>query len=99
MDVHISWTDHLEHLECSLSTIQTLGLTLHLKKCSFAHSRANFFTHMIGEGRIEPDPDMLSCLQLLQAPVTKKEVRRIVSFFRDFRSLLPALAETAGVLT
>lgn len=50
-------------------------------------------------GVIEPDPVKISSLGSITPPVTKKDVRRLIGFFSYFRNFIPALAETARVLT
>ena len=100
MAVHsMTWNDHLKHLDQFLRTIQKSGLTLNLKKCAFAQRSAVFVGHVIGSGRIEPDPRKLECIGDLQPPKTKKEVRSLIGFFSYFRNFIPGLAETAHALT
>ena len=79
--------------------IKDSGLTLSLKKCSFASSKATFVGHVIGSGQIEPDPEKIATVASLQPPTTKKEVRRVVGFFSCFRNFVPSLADTARILT
>jgi len=100
MAVHsMTWEKHLEDMDAFLATILKSGLTLNLKKCSFARSSTVFVGHVIGSGRIEPDPRKLECIGDIQPPKTKKEVRSIIGFFSYFRTFIPGLAETAHALT
>ena len=95
----MTWKDHLEHLEKFLRTVKDSGLTLSLKKCSFAQSKVTFVGHVVGSGLIEPDPVKIATVSSLQPPVTKKDVRRLIGFFSYFRNFIPSLAETARILT
>jgi len=100
MAVHSSsWEDHLVHLEKFLTVIKKSGLTLNLKKCSFARGTTRFVGHVIGSGKIAPDPVKIGRIGDIQPPITKKEVRRVIGFFSYFRNFIPNLAETARVIT
>jgi hypothetical protein len=87
------WIKHLLHLRLYLTEIRKSGLTLSIKKCSFAQSEVRFVGHIIGSGRHRPDETKLSTVSELSRPTTKKEVHRMVGFFSYFRSYIPHLAE------
>jgi hypothetical protein len=87
------WLQHLSHLRMYLTEIRKSGLTLSIKKCSFAQREVRFVGHIIGSGRHRPDEVKLATVADLNRPTTKKEVRRMVGFFSYFRSYVPHLAE------
>jgi len=89
----------LTHLDQLLSIIHDSGLTLNLNKCTFAQSKATFVEHVIGSGKIKPDPVKVSTVHDIKPPVTKKDVRRLIGFFSYFCSLIPSLAEKAKIIT
>jgi hypothetical protein len=95
----MAWDEHLKHLDRFLSTIKESGMTLNLKKCSFAQSKASFVGHVIGSGLIEPDPVKIATVSSIKPPTTKREVRRLIGFFSYFRSFIPSLAEKSRILT
>ena len=95
----MTWKEHLQHLRCFLDTIRASGLTLSLKKCNFARNKVRFVGHIIGSGRIEPDPSKVATIDDIKPPTTKKEVRRLVGFFNYFRSFLPMLSEKIRMIT
>ena len=100
MAVHsMSWPDHMKHLEKYLKTIQQSGLTLNIKKSSFARRQTTFVGHLIGSGSIEPDPLKIAGLGKIPQPQSKKDIRRLIVFFSYFRNFIPNLAETARILT
>ena len=79
-----------------LTEIRKSGLTLSIKKCSFAQREVRFVGHIIGSGRHRPDEVKLATvadLSDLSRPTTKKEVRQMVGFFSYFRCYVPHLAE------
>ena len=87
------WIQHLSHLRLYLTEIRKSGLTLSIKKCSFAQREVRFVGHIIGSGRHRPDEVKLATVTDLSRPTTKKEVRRMVGFFSYFRCYVPHLAE------
>jgi hypothetical protein len=95
----MQWSEHLSHLTRYLQVIKKSGLTLSLRKCKFAQDKVVFVGHVIGSGLKEVDPSKVSCLAYINAPTTKKEVRKLMGFFSYFRSFIPNMAETAQVIT
>jgi len=95
----MTWEEHLEHLDKFLRIMKVSGMTLSLKKCSFAQGKARFLGHVIGSGQVEPDPIKIATVSDIQPPTTKKEVRRLIGFFSYFRNFIPSLAETARIIT
>jgi hypothetical protein len=93
------WEQHLSQLRMYLTEIRRSGLTLSLKKCSFAQSEVRFVGHVIGSGRHRPDEMKLATVSDLNRPVTKKDVRRMVGFFSYFRNYIPHLAELSVPFT
>jgi hypothetical protein len=75
-----SWNLHMMQLRAFLTEIRKSGLTLNLKKCSFAKSEVKFLGHVVGSGRHRPDEEKLSSVADLSRPVTKREVRRTLGF-------------------
>ena len=70
MPVHSNtWDDHLTHPDQFMSVIHDSGLTLNLNKCTFAQSKVTFVGHVIGSGRIEPDPVKLLLFTISNHPL------------------------------
>ena len=93
------WTNHLLDLRRFLDVIRHAGLTLNLKKCKWGHSQVRFCGKIIGSGKISADPEKLKVLDQMEAPKTKKELRRILGFFGYFRENIPNFAGVAKPLT
>ena len=72
------WHVHLEHVEQFLKTIKEAGLTLNLKKSSFAQSEVKFVGHLVGSGKRRADPSKLATVREMKVPVTKRQVRQII---------------------
>jgi hypothetical protein len=52
-----SWDLYMIQLRAFLTEIRKSGLTLNLKKCSFAKSEVKFLGHVVGSGRHRPDEE------------------------------------------
>jgi len=94
-----SWKSHLSHVQAFLRRICEVGMTLSLEKCEFARPLVTFVGHIIGSGQHGPDPDEVACVEDIQPPKTKKEVRQILCFFSYFRTYIDKFAEVAKPLT
>ena len=94
-----TWDLHLRHLRAFLIEIRKSGLTLNLKKCSFAKPEVKFLGHVIGSGRHRPDEEKLATVSDLKRPVNKREVRRVLGFFSYFRAYIPNASDLTRVLS
>jgi len=55
-----SWPQHIECVKQFLETIRASGITLNIRKCTFAKSEVKFVGHLIGSGRRRADPEKVS---------------------------------------
>jgi len=93
------WRKHVEYLNRFLHEIKLSGITLNLKKCNFAVSEVTFVSHVIGSGHRRADPDKISAMQQMVAPIDKKQVRQVLGFLSYFREYIPNFADIAEPLT
>jgi hypothetical protein len=93
------WEKHLQDLDQYLKVIKDSGLTLNLKKSSFAMPEVKFCGHYIGSGVRRIDPSKLDTVMNLQRPETKSQVRQVLGLFGWFRDYIPNYAEHALPLT
>ena len=49
-----TWDDHLRHLDEALKRLEDAGLTLKLKKCTFATEDCTYLGYRIGRGGVKP---------------------------------------------
>jgi len=94
-----SWEFHLSHVQAFLRRISEVGMTLNLKTREFARPSITFVGHIIGSGQHGLDPDKVACVENMQPPKTKKEVRQILGFFSYIRTYIDKFAEVAKPLT
>jgi hypothetical protein len=83
------WDLHTIQLLAFLTDIRMSGLTLNLKKCSFAKSEVKLLGHVVGSSRNRPDEAELSSIADLSRPVAKTEVRRTLVFSLIFARTFP----------
>ena len=93
------WAQRMTHLRAFLTEIRKSGLTLNVKKCSFAKLEVKFIGHVIGSGRHRPDEHKLVTITDLSRPITKRDVRRVLGFFSYFRAYIPYAADLTHVLS
>jgi hypothetical protein len=94
-----NWDQHMDQLSAFLNEIRKSGLTLNLKKCSFARPEVKFVGHVIGSGRHRPDEEKLATVMDLSRPITKRDVRRVLGFFSYFRAYIPNASELTHILS
>ena len=94
-----NWNHHMIHFRAFLTEIRKSGLTLNIKKCSFAKPEVKFIGHVIGSGRHRPDERKLDTIMDLSRPITKRDVKRMLGFFSYFRAYIPNAAELTHVLS
>ena len=69
-----SWEEHLSHLQQVFNRLQLVGLTVKLKKCRFGGQEVSYLDHVIGGGRLQPDPRKVQAVRDCPRPVTKRDV-------------------------
>jgi len=93
------WRLHLRHVTEFLQRVRECGLTLNIKKCSFAQSEVKFCGQLVGSGQRRADPDKVAAVKDMKVPETKTQVRQILGFFSWFRDYIPDFALHAKALT
>lgn len=58
-----------------LSRLTRAGFLVKLNKCRFGQDRAHYLRHVIGGGKLQPDPEKLKAVKDWPEPLTKKHVR------------------------
>ena len=90
---------HLCHLKQFFTVIRSSGLTLNLKKCSFAKQEIKYLGHIIGCGLHCPDPERLRAVAEMKPPTTKRQLRQVLGLFSYYRTYVKNFAEIAKPLT
>ena len=76
-----SWEEHLQHLREVLGWLKAANLTVKMKKCQFGQRKVHYLGHVIGDGRVRPDPQKLQAVVEYPCPITKKDVRAFLDWW------------------
>ena len=57
------WEEHLGHLQQVFSRPQLAGLTVKMKKCHFGGKQVPYLGHIIGDGKLQPDPKKVQAVK------------------------------------
>ena len=93
------FSSHLVHFKRFLEVIRKAGLTLSLKKCSFAKIEVKYLGHITGSGKYRPDPQRLQAVGGMKPPSTKKQLQSVLGLFNYYRDYVPNFAAIAKPLT
>ncbi|XP_064389549.1 uncharacterized protein LOC135337548 [Halichondria panicea] len=94
-----SWEEHLQHLQVVLERLQAAKLTLKPRKCQFGRREVRYLGHVIGGGKVRPDPQKLQAVAEYPRPQTKKDVRAFLGLVGYYRKFTPNFADIAVPLT
>ena len=94
-----TWQEHLQHLQEVFRRLENAGLTVKVQKCQFGQAEAQYLGHVIGGGRVKPDPGKLRAVGSYPRPLTKKDVRAFLGLVGYYRRFIPEFAKTAAPLT
>jgi len=94
-----SWSSHLKDLEATLSAFQRAGMTIKLKKCTFASPEVEFVSHVIGSCCIKVIQSKVDAINKMSEPTNKKQLKSFLSMWSYYRSFTPNLSSIALPLT
>lgn len=93
-----TFSQHLEDLEEVFARLESAGLKLGPRKCSFAQESCIFLGHLISKEGISPPPDRVKAVQDIGIPQNIKALRRILGLFNWFRKFIPNYSVAAQPL-
>lgn len=78
---------HTDHVVQVANRLRLFNLKVNLKKCTFATTQVEYLSHIIGEGKIMPNPGKITAVAAFERPTSVKSVRSflgLVSYYRKF---------------
>jgi hypothetical protein len=84
---------HDSNLKKFLAAAAEFNMTFNKDKCQFSVQEIAFLGHIIGGGKLKPDPARFSSLQNYPMPTNEKELSRLLGFFAYYAKWLPNSAE------
>jgi len=98
--VHSSSFDrHLQDLDLTLSALHRTGMTIKLKKCSFAKSQIELLGHIVGSGCVRVVHSQVQAIVNVIEPTNKKLSKRLLAMCSYYKSFTPNMAQLALPLT
>ncbi|CAB3234337.1 unnamed protein product [Arctia plantaginis] len=82
-------TDHLSHIDKTLTALKNAGFKLNLKKCSFAKESVVYLGHEIGENLIRPLNDNLVAIRKFPIPQNQKNIRQLLGKINFYLKYIP----------
>ena len=83
-----TWQEHLTHLDDTLSKLERAGLKLKISKCAFDCQSIKCLGHIIDEQGLHPDPDKISSISSIPAPIDVSGVRSFLGMTNYFRQFI-----------
>ena len=94
-----SWEEHIQHLCKVFTQLEKAGFTVKVKKCRFGNDTAHYLGHVIGAGRIHPNPEKVEAVRNYPEPKTKKNVRAYLGLVGYYRRFIPQFSTLAAPLS
>jgi len=94
-----TFTEHMQHVEAVLGTLEKAGLTCKLVKCHFAQPQVEFLGHLLTPDGISSSTRLTQCVRECQAPTNKTELRAFLGLTNYYRDLIPHYSHIATPLT
>ena len=91
-----SWEEHLENLHLVFDHLQSAGLRLKPKKCTFARRKALYLGHIISERGIEVDPDNVENVREYPVPENLKTLPQFLGLASYYRRFIPNFSKIAN---
>ena len=89
----------MHHLRDILSRLRKSGLTVKSKKCCFGAQECRYLGHIIGGGKVKPDPLKIQSVKDFPIPHTKKHLRTFLGLTGYYRRFIPHYSSIAAPLT
>ena len=88
-----SFEEHLEHLKDVFRRLKEFGLRINPEKCEFAQSQIHYLGYIVGNGRLELDPDKFVKVKNLKRPWEWKQVQNLICMAGFYESFIPNFTE------
>ena len=93
------WDSHLDAVTKVFQRLKEVGLTVKPEKLEIAFRKVKFLGHVVGGGKMEPDPANIEKIMGLKIPTNKKEVRALLGLANYYSKFIPSFADLVFPLT
>lgn len=94
-----TWDEHVTVLKQVFQALRESNLTARPTKCELGRKNIVFLGHTIGEGTIDPKPDLVDKIQKCPRPTTKTQVRSFIGTVGFYSKYIPNYAAVSSPLT
>ncbi|CAF0988774.1 unnamed protein product [Rotaria magnacalcarata] len=91
-----SFDEHLHHIECVLSALQTKNLVLNPPKCVFATNQIDYLGHTISQRRITPMKEKIEAILQITEPRSLAQANKFIGALGWYRKFIPHFASVAA---
>jgi hypothetical protein len=88
-----TWDERLDHIKDVLDRIKATGLTIRPSKCKLRTFEIVCLGHIIGSGKIRPDPKKIAAMIEFPLPLTKKDLRSFLGLTGYYRQYIMEYAK------
>lgn len=90
---------HFELLRIVAERLSAAGLTISAEKSRFCMRRLKYLGHIIGDGKIAPDPTGIAPILEYPVPKCAKDIRRLLGMAGWYRRFIPSFATISAPLS
>lgn len=91
--------EHLRNIEDVFALLHQANLKVNLEKSKFFRTRVEFLGHIVTGNGILPDPEKISAIKNIVAPVNLKELKSFLGLASYYRRFIQDFAKIAKPLT
>ena len=91
--------EHLQHLELTLSMLETHQLFAKISKCLFCKTQVEYLGHIVNVKGVQVDPTKIEAIQAWPKPTTVKQLRGFLGLTGYYRKFVANYAHLAYPLT
>lgn len=90
---------HVERLQLVADCLRKANLTININKSKFCMQEIKYLGHIVGDGKIRPDPDRIRGITDFPKPTTIRQVRRFMGMAGWYRRYIINFSEKAAPMT
>ena len=94
-----TFQEHILHLEEVFKRLKMCNVVIKPAKCKIARREATYLGHVVGNGRVQPDPDNIKAIKECPLPTTLQEIRSFTMLASYYRKFVHNFASIAKPLT
>ena len=90
--------EHEERCRKLFLRLRNANMTIEPKKCEFMKEKAEYLGHIVGNGKIEPNPKKVKAIREYPVPKNQKKVKQFLGLASYYRKFIKGFARIAKPL-